>query len=247
MNESRKILVEKVYAAIKDGSIVKDGKLPTEREMAALMTTSRTSMREALIVLETLGIIEVKGKQGLFVKDAGMGRLNQSLDLYATWPADIIPQIFQVRIMMESPAAGLAARNRTDADLAKMAECLAQFSRIFGEDGPDAGARGPTGTTSSTASSSRPPTPTKCSSGCTRGSLDHRARDGIAEQEPPHHAASAVDGAHSGRARADRPGDPRAGRDGRARVNAEASGDLAANLEKLCQDKESALLDYTVG
>jgi GntR family transcriptional repressor for pyruvate dehydrogenase complex len=91
--------------------------------MAALMTTSRTSMREALIVLETLGIIEVRGKQGLFVKDPGMGRLTQSLDLYATWPADVIPKVFQVRIMMESPAAGLAALNRTDADLAKMNEC----------------------------------------------------------------------------------------------------------------------------
>ncbi len=142
MNESRRILVEKIYAAIKDGSIVTDGKLPTEREMASFMQTSRTSMREALIVLETLGIIEVRGKQGLFVKGTEIGRLNQSLDLYATWPADILPQVFQVRIMMESPAAGLAALNRTGADLAKMDECLAQFARIFRENADDAGSEG---------------------------------------------------------------------------------------------------------
>ena len=60
MNGSRKKLAEKIYEAIKDGSIVTNGKLPTERETAGIMGVSRTSVREALIVLETLGIIEVK-------------------------------------------------------------------------------------------------------------------------------------------------------------------------------------------
>lgn len=142
MNESRRILAETIYGAIRDGSMVTDGKLPTEREMAAITGTSRTSLREALIVLETLGIIEVRGKQGVFVKDRNLGDLNRSLDLYATWPADLVPKVFQVRIMMESPAAGLAALSRTDGDLEKMNECTARLEQIFISDGPDAGREG---------------------------------------------------------------------------------------------------------
>ena len=142
MNGSRKKLAEKIYEAIKDGSIVTNGKLPTERETAGIMGVSRTSVREALIVLETLGIIEVKGKQGIFVKDMGLGKLTQSLDLYGSWPADLVPKVFQVRIMMESPAAGLAALSRSDGDLEKMEECAARLGQIFSSDGPDAGREG---------------------------------------------------------------------------------------------------------
>ncbi len=142
MNESRRLLVEKIYNALKDGSIVRDGKLPTERELALLMGTSRTSMREALIVLETLGIIEVRGKQGLFEKKADVAGLNSSLELYASWPADVIPQVFTVRIMLESPAAGLAARNRTEGDLARLDECLLHFDRIYLENSQESGREG---------------------------------------------------------------------------------------------------------
>lgn len=142
MNGSRKKLAEKIYEAIKGGSIVTNGKLPTERETAGIMGVSRTSVREALIVLETLGIIEVKGKQGIFVKDMGLGKLTQSLDLYGSWPADLVPKVFQVRIMMESPAAGLAALSRSDGDLEKMEECAARLGQIFSSDGPDAGREG---------------------------------------------------------------------------------------------------------
>ena len=142
MNESRRLLVEKIYNAVRDGSLVRDGKLPTERELASIMETSRTSMREALIVLETLGIIEVRGKQGLYEKKVDVAGLNSSLDLYASWPADVIPQVFTVRIMLESPAAGLAARSRTEGDLAKLEECLVHFERIFSENSEESGREG---------------------------------------------------------------------------------------------------------
>jgi len=246
MNESRRILVEKVYAAIKDGSIVKEGKLPTEREMAALMTTSRTSMREALIVLETLGIIEVKGKQGLFVKDAGMGRLNQSLDLYATWPADVIPQVFQVRIMMESPAAGLAARNRTDADLAKMEECLAQFSRIFGEGGPDAGREGAHWNDifhRIVIAASHNEVLIRVHEGLS--SIIERAMESLNKNRlttPRPQWTERILGEHEQIVRAIRERDEVGARES-MRKHLEIS---AANLAKLCQDKESALLGLSV-
>ena len=142
VNETRRQLVEKVYRDIATGSIVRDGKLPTERDLAERMGTNRTSMREALIVLETLGVIEVRGKQGLFVKNAGTDRINQSLDLYASWPAHVITQVFQVRIMLESPAAGLAAANRTESDIARLRECLEQFGRVCGNPLPDADREG---------------------------------------------------------------------------------------------------------
>lgn len=62
MSNSRQELAGKIYQAIKDKSLFCGGKLPPEREIAAIFKVSRTSAREALIVLETLGFIEVRGK-----------------------------------------------------------------------------------------------------------------------------------------------------------------------------------------
>lgn len=242
MNESRRLLVEKVYGAIKNGSIGKDGKFPTEREMAALMGTSRTSMREALIVLETLGIIEVRGKQGLFVKDAGMGRLNQSLDLYATWPADVLPQIFQVRIMMESPAAGLAARNRTDADLAKMEECLTRFALIYSEneeDGSSEGARWNDIFHRVIIAASHNEVLIRMHEGLS--SIIERAMESLNRNRlttPRPQWPERIQGEHEQIVRAIRDKDEEKARE-TMRKHLEIS---AANLEKLCHDKESALL-----
>mgnify|MGYP001165615496 CR=1 FL=1 len=247
MNESRRVLVEKVYAAIKDGSIVSEGKLPTEREMAALMTTSRTSMREALIVLETLGIIEVRGKQGLFVKDPGMGRLTQSLDLYATWPADVIPKVFQVRIMMESPAAGLAALNRTDADLAKMNECLAQFSRIFAAEGPEAGREGAHWNDifhRIVIAASHNEVLIRMHEGLSsiiERAMESLNRNGLTTPRPQW--PERILGEHEQIVRAIRERDEAGAREA-MRKHLEIS---AANLEKLCQDRESALLGFPAG
>ncbi len=244
MNESRRILVEKIYGAIKDGSIVRDGKLPTEREIASFMQTSRTSMREALIVLETLGIIEVRGKQGLFVKDAGMGRLYQSLDLYATWPADVLPQSFQVRIMMESPAAGLAAINRTAADLAKMDECLAQFVRIHRENADDAaneGARWNDIFHRIVVASSHNEVLIRMHEGLS--SIIERAMESLNRNllaTPRTQWPQRILGEHKKIVSMIRSGDESGARE-IMRKHLEIS---AANLAKLCQDKEAALLGF---
>ena len=46
-----------------------DDKLPSERDMAAMLQTSRNSVREGLRILEDRGLIYVKTGSGVFVKD----------------------------------------------------------------------------------------------------------------------------------------------------------------------------------
>jgi GntR family transcriptional repressor for pyruvate dehydrogenase complex len=131
--------VSRIYKKIKDGGLaVEDkNKLPSEREIASLFKTSRTSAREALIVLETLGFIEVRGKEGMYVRKLGEEEFNRSLDLYSAWPTEMLPQTFHVRIVLESEAASLAASARTDEDVQRLNACVQGFARIYRDRPPD--------------------------------------------------------------------------------------------------------------
>ena len=51
-----------------DGMVVA-GKLPTERRLAELTGLGRLSLREALIAMEGMGILEIRNRQGIYVNE----------------------------------------------------------------------------------------------------------------------------------------------------------------------------------
>ena len=53
-------VIEQIQESIFNGELKKGDKLPSERELSEQMRVSRTSIREALRVLETLGVVESK-------------------------------------------------------------------------------------------------------------------------------------------------------------------------------------------
>lgn len=58
-----------IYSYIKLNNLQPEDKLPSERDMAAMLQASRNSVREALRILEDRGLIYVKTGSGVFVKD----------------------------------------------------------------------------------------------------------------------------------------------------------------------------------
>ena len=70
----KKVKVERVYQKvieqigemIKTGYLKKGDKLPPERELVEQLGVSRTSIREAVRVLEILGVIESRQGEGNF-------------------------------------------------------------------------------------------------------------------------------------------------------------------------------------
>ena len=60
-------VIEQIQKNIMDGTFKKGDKLPSERELSEKMAVSRTSIREALRVLETMGVVESKQGEGNFI------------------------------------------------------------------------------------------------------------------------------------------------------------------------------------
>lgn len=60
---------DSIYSYIKVNGLQPGDKLPSERDMAAMLQTSRNSVREALRILEDRGLIYVKTGSGVFVNN----------------------------------------------------------------------------------------------------------------------------------------------------------------------------------
>lgn len=117
---AERLLNEIVQRRLSPGEAV-----PTERELATSFGVGRSSVREALRVLESKGVISAKA--GTFeVADFG-NPLSHSLRLLLTLEEADVRELFEVRRVIEVDMAGLAAERRTDEDLARMDEALSEM------------------------------------------------------------------------------------------------------------------------
>jgi len=91
-------------------------KLPPERELAKLLGVSRTTVREAVRVLEGEGLVEIRrgSSGGISVKPQSMGRTELRRRMRE------FEEIIEFRLAVEPMAARLAAERRTKTDIAAL-------------------------------------------------------------------------------------------------------------------------------
>ena len=126
-------IVESLSTSIREGGFRPGDKLPTEAEIMARFDVSRTVVRESLSRLQASGLVETRHGIGTFVlppQDAGNFRI-AAAD-FAT-VADVI-SVLELRISLETEAAGLAAQRRTAAHLAAMQAALNAFQDSIDHD-----------------------------------------------------------------------------------------------------------------
>jgi DNA-binding FadR family transcriptional regulator len=117
------VLVRKLRARIVDGYFPAGSALPTERELVVQTGTSRTTVREALRILETQGLLQIRAGRagGAFVRQPNSDLVAHSVSLLIQGHKIRLDSLLEAREAMEPICAQLAAANRTDADLAAMA------------------------------------------------------------------------------------------------------------------------------
>jgi GntR family transcriptional repressor for pyruvate dehydrogenase complex len=84
-------------------------RLPPERELAALLGASRPSLREALQTLKAQGRVDIRHGTGVFVADPETTR---SLRAAVFAEEMSLAELFDMREVLELPAAGWAAKNQ---------------------------------------------------------------------------------------------------------------------------------------
>jgi DNA-binding FadR family transcriptional regulator len=91
-------------------------KLPTERELGARYGVARNTVRRALEALET---------EGLITRHVGRGTFRNAPAATASAEEELSPSdVVECRLMLEPEMISLAVARATQADIARMQECL---------------------------------------------------------------------------------------------------------------------------
>lgn len=106
------------------GTLKPGDMLPSERELANSMNVSRIPVREAMKVLEYLGIVEHIRGRGVFVRQPEPAEILNSLGPMLVGSSSMLADLFEVRLLFEPHAAYLAAMNYTEEDLDRLEESL---------------------------------------------------------------------------------------------------------------------------
>jgi GntR family transcriptional repressor for pyruvate dehydrogenase complex len=109
---------------IVDGALSPGQTIPTERELTEAFNVGRSSVREALRILESRGLI-VGDRHGRFAVAEPTEPLHRSLELLITLDGADFAELFEVRNILEVESAGLAASRRTDLDLEALGDAAA--------------------------------------------------------------------------------------------------------------------------
>jgi GntR family transcriptional regulator, transcriptional repressor for pyruvate dehydrogenase complex len=123
---------EQIRELIYKGEFKPGQQILPERELAISMEVSRTSVRNAINKLVTLGLLEHRQGQGTFVSSPEYRQGNPLAAVMATDEATL-DDLLEVRLGLECNAAMLAAQRATEIDLRAIRKSLEEMAADLAE------------------------------------------------------------------------------------------------------------------
>lgn len=125
----------KLLQMIRERGFKPGDKLPSERDLAVQFNMSRSALREGLIRLDTLRIIECRPKSGIYLQPYGAERSIEAMVLFAETNTPLsaaeVAQSVELRSVLETEALRLACMRRTEEDLARLQALLAESEDLI--------------------------------------------------------------------------------------------------------------------
>ncbi len=128
-------VVEQIEAAVLDGRLGPGEHLPSERELMVQFDVGRSTIREALRVLQSNGLVRSRpgDPRGPQVQPMSSGALEKSMTMLARASALSLAELVQFRMLIEGSANQLAACLRTPEQLAEMEQALDEMRTALDE------------------------------------------------------------------------------------------------------------------
>jgi GntR family transcriptional repressor for pyruvate dehydrogenase complex len=117
-------VADRIRVLILDGTFPQGQPLSSERVLTEQFGVSRGSIRDALRMLETIGLIETQHGRGTFPRELTVDRLVAPLASMMTYQQDLQDELLDVRRMFEPAVARVAATRATDEDFADLQRIL---------------------------------------------------------------------------------------------------------------------------
>jgi len=118
---------DEISRMILEGGMRPGDKLPSMADLEARFGVSHTVMREALRVLETRGLVQIQHGKGAVVSQSPSEALGLSLSTIFQLHDGTMVNLMELRTILETEVARLAAIRRNDQDLEAMEASLKRF------------------------------------------------------------------------------------------------------------------------
>ncbi|MDP3958532.1 MAG: FadR/GntR family transcriptional regulator [Pseudorhodobacter sp.] len=123
------VVARRLQKMILDGELREGDLIPSQRQLSERFNVSRASLREALLTLETLGLIKTEPGRGSFVT---AGRPDQSAALIWRYSASHSMQdVFETRRMLEGQITQSAALSIDTAAIATLTEATDEMEHCW--------------------------------------------------------------------------------------------------------------------
>ncbi len=122
-------VADQMCAWINQGLYKPGVRLPPERELAEAMGVSRPTIREAMIALEIMGVVEIRDRSGIYVLNRAISpaAASQGQGQHGDLSVGAF-ELLEARIFVEGAAAGLAAETATTEDISYLRACVNEMS-----------------------------------------------------------------------------------------------------------------------
>ena len=122
-------IVEQIKQFIDEGTLKPGDKLPAERDLVERLQVSRVSVREAIKSLEMLGFVDIRPGDGTFVRDTNTDNIIRPLAMFLAVERHSLLDMYELRRIFETAAAGLAAERADRGELARIGRILEKMKR----------------------------------------------------------------------------------------------------------------------
>lgn len=123
-------ILGQLESALLNGQLAAGGRLPAEREFAAALGVSRTSVREALRVMEALGLVEInRGRTGALLRPEPRNAFADILRLHVAFNHYSWESVIEVRAILEAWAFSDAASREDDRLHEQLAALLVEMEQ----------------------------------------------------------------------------------------------------------------------
>jgi GntR family transcriptional regulator, transcriptional repressor for pyruvate dehydrogenase complex len=118
------VILDKMRALLDSGKLAKGSKLPPERDLCAMLSVSRPSLREALKVLDILGVIKTRQGDGTYITGSFARIVGDPTKVKNIEQRFTLLELLETRRVVEPSLATLAATRATEEHLGAMEQAL---------------------------------------------------------------------------------------------------------------------------
>lgn len=131
-NDTRvQLIINKFKDLLLNGVFSPGSRLPPELELAKKLGVSRTPVREAMKVLQAVGVLEIKRGNGTYIAESITPNTIQPLIFNLVLKRGTPSELSELRLLFEESYIKLAARKRTEQDLRSLQDSLARMQALL--------------------------------------------------------------------------------------------------------------------